>query len=102
MILNMEKLKNKNIIASIAVLAVSVIASAVGAFLLPEKIYVQLLSETRVPETNTVFFLVAAAIVVGIACLMCIFTENKKKWLATEVVLAILHVGCVIYNCVVL
>ncbi len=100
--MNTEKLKDKNIIASLSVLAVSVIATVVGFFLLPDKIYVQLFSEIKMPETDALIFLVAATLVVGLACLMCVFTENKKKWLATEVVLAILHFGCIVYNYIVL
>lgn len=89
-------------IAPLSVFAASVVISVLGILLLPEMIYVQIFSEAPNPETGTVFFLTAAALVVGLSGLMSIITDNRKKWLALESVLAILQLGCVVYNFVVL
>lgn len=99
----LEKLKqNKLLIASLAVFFVTLVAAVVGLVLLPQKMFVQLFSETDLPETGKVLFLSASVIVVAISSAMCFFAENIKKWLALESVLAIASVGCIVYNLIVL
>lgn len=89
-------------IAAIAVFAVAAVAAAVGAALLPEKIFIELFSESSRPETNKLLFLVISTLVVGVAAAMCLFTENAKKWLATEAVVAILELIAVVLNIIVM
>ena len=89
-------------VASVAVCSLVFVFAIVGFFVLPEKIYVQLFSGVPVPETSTVLFIIGSALTVALASLMCILSENTKKWLATETVLAILVIGCMVYNFIVL
>ncbi len=93
-----EKIK----IAAIILFALGAVAAVVGAILLPEKIFVQIISETKAPETEKLIFLVAAPIIVGLAGLMCFFGKNAKKWVAAESILAVLEIFCVVYNLIVL
>ncbi len=94
--------ENKLLIVSLVVFLVTLLIALVGAFLLPEKIFVQVFSETSLPETGKIFFLSASVVVVALSSTMCFFAENVKKWLALESVLAIAVVGCIIYNFIVL
>ncbi len=93
---------DKITVASIAVSAFVFVCSAVSFFLLPEKIFVQLMTNSSTPETGTALFLIASVLIVGLASLMCILTENPRKWLAIQVVLAISIVGCLVYNFIVM
>jgi len=93
---------DKITVASIAVSAFVFVCSAVSFFLLPEKIFVQLMTGSSMPETSTKLFLIASVLIVGLASLMCILAENSKKWLAIQSVLAIAIVGCLVYNYIVL
>lgn len=92
----------KEHIAAIAIFASAVIAAAVGAVLLPEKIFVQLFSESSRPETSKALFLIVSSAIVCVSGAMCLFTENAKKWLATEAVLAAAELICIVYNLIVL
>ena len=93
---------NKLTIVSVVICAIVFATAVIGFFLLPQKIFVQLMSGSSQPETNTAWFLVAGVLIVGLASLMCILTENQRKWLATESALAIAVIGCIVYNCIVL
>ncbi len=98
--------KNKSFfrknITQISLFALSVIVGILGFLLLPDKIFVSLLSNAPLPETSRNLFLVGMVLIVGLSCLMSIFTENSKKWLAVEAVLLVAQIGFVAYNLVVL
>lgn len=89
-------------IAQILIFAFSVAVSVAGIVLLPEKIYVQIFSEMASPETGTILFLLASAFAVGLCALMSVTTENKRKWLTLESVLAIAQTFAVVYNFIVM
>ncbi len=89
-------------IKEISAFAISVIVSLLGFLLLPDKIFVSLLSNAPVPETSRNLFLVGMTFIVGLSALMSIFTENTKKWIALESVLTIAQIGFVAYNLIVL
>ena len=89
---------NKITLASIAVCVVTLITAVTGFFTLPQKIFVQVMANSSTPETSTTLFLIASVLIVVLASMMCIFSENTKKWLAIEVVLAIAFLGCLVYN----
>lgn len=98
-----QKLKeNKLLTASLAVLASAAVAVVIGFVFLPDKIFVQLFSASSLPETGKVLFLSVSLLVVALSSVMCFFTENIKKWLALESVLAIAVAGCIAYNLIVL
>ena len=89
-------------VASLAISATSLAFAIVSFFLLPQKIYVQIISETRLPETGTLFFLTVGFLMVAVAGAMSIFNENGKKWIALQSVLFIGYIGCLVYNMIVL
>ena len=99
---NSEKKMSKTTLVSVIICAFVFLVALVSFFILPDKICVQIMSDPSNPETNTAIFLVAGVLVVGLASMMCIMSENVKKWIATEAVLAIAVVGCVVYNYIVL
>lgn len=84
-------------IISCAVTAAVFILSVVSFFILPERIYVQLIG-SGYPETNTLAFLLIGVISVALCGAMSVFTEKGKKWIAMQSVLAIAYCGCLIYN----
>lgn len=98
--------KNKSFlrenIKQISAFALSVIVSLLGFLLLPDKIFVSLLSNAPTPETSRNLFLVGMAFIVGLSASMSIFAENSKKWFATEVVLLLVQIAIVAYNLIVL
>lgn len=94
--------RNKYIYPTVAVSGITFIAAIAGFFILPEKIFVQILDASGSPETSTALFLAVGILTVFIASLMCVFGGNPKKWIAVQVVLAISVIGCIVYNYVVL
>lgn len=95
----LKRLKeDKFLFASIAVFIFAAFVCIAGMIFLPEKIYVQLFSERSTPETPRNLFLLASLFVIALSSLMCFLTDKVRKWVATEVVLAIAFAGCVIYN----
>ena len=94
--------KNALKIASLAISATSLAFAIVSFFLLPQKIYVQIISETRLPETGTLVFLIIGVLAIAVAGAMSIFNDNGKKWIALQSVLMIGFVGCLVYNMIVL
>ncbi len=93
---------SKITVISVIICAIVFVCAVISFFLLPEKIFVQIMANSSTPETSTSIFLIAGVLIVGLASLMCILSENSKKWLATQSVLAIAVVGCLVYNYVVL
>ena len=71
-------------------------------FLLPDKIFVQLIDSGKTPETSTVLFLAVGALIIVGSGAMSLFNENGKKWIALQSVVAIGFVGCLVYNLFVL
>ena len=99
---NSEKKMSKTTLASVIICAFVFVVALVSFFVLPQKICVQIMSDPSHPETNTAVFLIAGVLVVGLASMMCMMSDNVKKWLAIETVLAIAVVGCTVYNYIVL
>lgn len=88
--------------SAVAVGAISFVCAVVGYFVLPDKIFVQLLEQSSRPETSTLLFLIAGAVITNLCAVMFYFTEKVKKWFALQVVIAIAFVGCLVYNFIVL
>ncbi|MBO5869123.1 MAG: hypothetical protein J6Q89_00085 [Clostridia bacterium] len=99
---NSEQKYSKTTIVSVIICAFVFLVAIVSFFILPQKICVQIMSDPSHPETNTAVFLVAGVLVVGLASIMCMLSENAKKWIATESLLAIAIIGCLVYNYVIL
>lgn len=89
-------------VASLAISATSLAFAIVSFFLLPQKIYVQIIRESRLPETGTLTFLIIGVIAIAVAGAMCFYNENGKKWIALQSVLMIGFIGCLVYNMIVL
>ncbi len=89
-------------LASGVIVAVSLVFAIVSYFLLPEKIFVQLFESSNIPETKTSVFLIAGVLIIGLASVKCFLTDNGKKWIALQSVIAIAFSGCLIYNIIVL
>lgn len=89
-------------IKEISAFAISIIVSLLGFLLLPDKIFVSLLSNAPTPETSRNLFLVGMTFIVGLSALMSIFNEDTKKWFAIEVVLLLVQIAIVAYNLIVL
>jgi hypothetical protein len=94
--------KNALKVASFAISAFCFVFAIVSFFLLPEKIFVEVLGNSPVPETSTLLFCVIGALLVAASGIMSIYIENGKKWIALQSVLCIAFVGCLIYNLTVL
>jgi hypothetical protein len=94
--------EDKNLLFAVSVFVLTAAATVVGFVLLPQKMFVELFSQRSVPETSKTIFLSIGLIVVALSGIMCFFAENVKKWLATEVVLSLAFVGCIVYNLIVL
>ncbi len=98
-----DKIKNNKLIRiSLSIALLSAVVSVVGILVLPEKLYIQLFSAIPVPETDSILFFAASAIIVCLSSVMCVLTADVKKWLALETVLAILQIGATVYNMAVL
>ena len=97
-----EPLKDKNKLFSFLLFISAVIVAVIGFVLLPDKIFVELFSKSAYPETGKVLFLSVGLVVVALPTVMCFYAENVKKWLATEAVVSIAYVGCIVYNLIVL
>ena len=87
---------------SLAIAAISFVFAVISYFLLPDKIFVQIVGAGHSPETKTLIFLLMGVLIIGLAGAMCIFTDNGRKWIALESVIAIAFNGCIIYNFLVL
>ena len=94
--------KNVLKIASLSISATSLVFAIISYFVLPEKIFVQIISETRLPETSTALFIIFGFLMVAVSGVMSIFNEKGKKWIALQSVLFIGFVGCLVYNMIVL
>lgn len=92
-----ENKKRTRIIACV-LFALSFLLAAVSYFLLPEKIFVQIINAGSVPETNTLLFLIAGVLLNGLAGVMTEISDAPKKYLALQAVLVIAFVGCIAYN----
>ncbi len=89
-------------IASVAIAAIGFVVAIVSFFLLPEKIFVEVLGNSPVPETSTVSFLIIGFLLIAASGAMSIYIENGKKWIALQSVLCIAFIGCLAYNFIVL
>ena len=94
--------KNALKVAAIAISAFSLVFAAVSFIFLPEKIYVEVLGNSPVPETSTLLFCVIGALLVAVSGIMSLINENGKKWIALQSVLCIAFAGCLVYNMTVL
>ena len=88
---NKNLFSDKKSLAALLIAAASLVYAAVSFFLLPKKIYIQFINSPGYPETNRNFFLICGILLVIASALMTVFFEQKrKKWLATEAIVAIL------------
>lgn len=94
--------KNALKVASFAISAFCFVFAIVSFFLLPEKIFVEVLGNSPVPETSTLLFCVIGALLVAVSGIMSFINENGKKWIALQSVLCIAFAGCLVYNLTVL
>ncbi len=94
--------KNALKVAAITISAFSLVFAVVSFILLPEKIYVEVLGNSPVPETSTVSFLIIGFLLIAASGAMSIYIENGKKWIALQSVLCIAFIGCLVYNFIVL
>ena len=94
-----DKMKAK--VISVGISAVCAVFALASYFLLPERIFVEILSG-RVPETVTSIFLLIGTMIIVLAGMMCFYGREPKKWLALQSVLAIAFIGCLVYNHIVL
>lgn len=88
--------------SSVSVGLAALACAVVGYFVLPDKIFVQLLEQSNSPETSTLLFVIAGAVITNLCTAMCLFTDKVKKWFALQVVIAIAFVGCLVYNLIVI
>ncbi|MBR4279047.1 MAG: hypothetical protein IKT34_02615 [Clostridia bacterium] len=93
---------NKHQKISVAIAAVAFACALFAFFRLPDKLFVELFSNRPDPETNKLTFLIGGFCITALSCLMCVISENHKKWLALCALVAALFIGCLIYNFAVL
>ena len=100
----MEQNQNnkKYLYLTVAISGIVFIAALIGFFILPEKIFVQIISDSKLPETSTSVFLIIGVLIVFLASLMCVLGENAKKWIAIQTVLSLAVIGYIVYNYMVL
>lgn len=96
---NSKKLFSAQNLPPLIIAAFSVLLNGTAVFFLPEKLTtgIELLGKGT-PTTDRGAFVVIATCMLLASCAMCIFSENRKKWLALSVVLLILDVLCIVLN----